>query len=142
MIIYHIIPHKVNCIGSCPIRSNSYRRKKCNGHKSCYCCYCLPIITHPTSKVAQPGVPTWIKIPEWVVKAISIPVKPLFTSGLQLFNDQVQGFFSKNVITLKIHIFFFQLKAFQLKEKNQPDFQYQAIARRPFCIYFCHGFCG
>jgi len=29
----------------------------------------------------------------------------------------VQGFFSKNVITLKIHIFLFQLKAFQLKEK-------------------------
>ena len=35
----------------------------------------------------------------------------------RLFNDQLQGVFSKNVITLKIHIFLFQLKAFQLKEK-------------------------
>jgi len=33
----------------------------------------------------------------------------------------VQSFFSKNVVTLKIHIFFFQLKAFQLKEKSQRD---------------------
>jgi len=53
-----------------------------------------------------------------VIKAIGIPVKPLFTLLDQFFNDQVQGFFSKNVITLKIHIFLFQLKAFQLKEKS------------------------
>ena len=43
--------------------------------------------------------------------------KAYFLTSAPIFNDQVQGVFSKNVVTLKIHIFIFQLKAFQLKEK-------------------------
>jgi len=58
-----------------------------------------------------------VRVFQWVIQAITIPVKPIFSQAPRLFNDQVQGIFSKNVITLKIHIILFQLKAFQLKEK-------------------------
>jgi len=63
-----------------------------------------------------------ICILKWIVKSICVPVKPLFTSGLWLFNDQVPGFFSKNVINLKDIHFIFHQKTFQLKEKSHLDF--------------------
>lgn len=58
-----------------------------------------------------------ISIFQWVIEAITIPVKPLLTPVLRFFNDQVPDLFQRTWLTLKIYIFIFQLKTVQLKEK-------------------------
>jgi hypothetical protein len=36
---------------------------------------------------------------------------------LRIFNDQVPGFFQRTLLTLKIHIYLFQSKAFSIEKK-------------------------
>ena len=56
-----------------------------------------------------------------VIEAVTIPVKPLFTSELRLFNDQVPGFFSKNVVNSKDTYFSFSTEDVSIERKKHPD---------------------